>query len=162
MKQKVIAFLGMGSNLAQPMEQLQAAVDSLQAEPEIDVLKVSSFYGSKPLGPQDQPDYVNAVAKITTTLAAEELLSRLQEIEAQQGRIKKRHWGERLIDLDILCYGQEHIDLPHLQIPHSQIAHRDFVLLPLAEIAPDLSLPGLPSLQQMIAELQERFVTVLS
>ena len=145
-------YLGLGSNLAQPAEQLQAALDALAELPDSQLIAVSSLYASKPLGPADQPDYVNAVAALDTALEPLQLLDRLQQIELQQGRQRKaERWGPRTLDLDILLFGQELIDLPRLQVPHYHMQERPFVLYPLAEIAPELQLPDgrdLPTLLQ--------------
>lgn len=157
-----IVFLGLGGNLQGPVEQLHIAIQTLTNHPMIEVLQVSPFYASKPLGPKDQPDYVNAVVKIQTALSPHKLLNETQKIEREQGRIKKRHWGERLIDIDILAYGCEVICEVDLQIPHSQIAHRDFVLLPLQALSPNLQLPNLPSLEAMISALETTYVKPLN
>ena len=142
-------YIGLGSNLAQPAEQLQAALSALADLPDSQLIAVSSLYASKPLGPADQPDYVNAVAALDTAL---QLLDRLQQIELQQGRQRKaERWGPRTLDLDILLFGDQLIDLPRLQVPHYHLQERPFVLYPLAEIAPDLQLPDgrdLPTLLQ--------------
>lgn len=155
-------YLGLGSNLENPMTQLKDAIERLNAHNGIEKLRSSSFYGSKPLGPQDQPDFVNAVVEIVTTLTPQALLKVTQQIEMAQGRIKKRHWGERLIDIDILVYGALVVAEPNLKIPHTEIAQRDFVLLPLQELAPELQIPNMPSLSQMIANLEQTFVFPLN
>ena len=155
---QTLVYLGLGSNLDQPLKQLQQALSQLHEHPAMNLVKSSQFYASRPLGPQDQPDFVNAVAAIQTSLQPLELLAELKKMEAEQGRIKKRHWGERLIDLDILYYGDAQVNLPNLQIPHAEIANRDFVLLPLAEIAPDLVIPNLGKVTDLITHLKETFV----
>lgn len=155
-------YIGLGSNLDQPLKQLKTALKSLVALENTQLVNTSSFYGSKPLGPQDQPDFVNAVCALETSLSATELLSELQQLEQSQGRVKKRHWGERLIDLDILLYGDEIINLPDLQVPHAQMHLRDFVLIPLAEIAPQIIIPGKESIQSLINELDESFLISLN
>lgn len=137
----VTCYIGIGANLDNPSQQIELAVDALAQLPQTNLLTVSAIYGSKPLGPQDQPDYQNAVAKIETDLKPLDLLDALQSIETQQGRIKLRHWGERCIDLDILLYGQQCFEHPRLIIPHSELKKRSFVVIPLREIAPDLILP---------------------
>jgi 2-amino-4-hydroxy-6-hydroxymethyldihydropteridine diphosphokinase len=104
------------------------------------------------MGPQDQPDYINAVAEIETQLAPHVLLDGLQAIEQQQGRVRKRHWGERTIDLDLLIYGEQVISDERLNVPHIGIAQRAFVLYPLNEIAPSLMVPNLG----MVGELAEK------
>lgn len=155
------AYIGLGSNLSNPVEQLKIALQTLDALPTTRLLQSSSFYGSRPLGPQDQPDFVNAVCKIQTHLSAKELLHQLQKIELEQGRIKKRRWGERLIDLDILLFGDEVISSDELTVPHTQIALRDFVLIPLAEIAPGLVIPKLGTIESLIAALEDSYLITL-
>lgn len=136
-----IAYIALGSNLNQPIEQLQSALQAMGRLPQTKLLKVSSFYQSKPLGPQDQPDYVNAVACIETQLAPLELLDALQHIENEQGRVRLRRWGERTLDLDILLYNNLQLQSARLTIPHYDMKNREFVIIPLQEIAPDLILP---------------------
>lgn len=154
-------YIGLGSNLENPLSQLQIAVEQLESLPETALVGCSQFYGSKPLGPDDQPDFVNAVCQIETQLSPHVLLSVLQQIEIEQGRIKKRHWGERLIDLDILLYADEIIKTTDLTIPHAEIALRDFVLMPLAEISPDLVIPGLGSVETLISDLETSYLKPL-
>ena len=144
-------YIGLGSNLAQPAEQLQAALSALADLPDSQLIAVSSLYASKPLGPADQPDYVNAVAALDTALEPLQLLDRLQQIELQQGRQRKaERWGPRTLDLDILLFGDQLIDLPRLQVPHYHLQERPFVLYPLAEIAPALEPPDGPSLAELL------------
>ena len=136
------AYIGLGSNLATPMLQLRSALDALSALPQSSVAAHSSFYISDPLGPADQPRYVNAVAALDTGLSPLALLDALQTIELEQGRTRKaERWGPRTLDLDILLFGNLHIDEPRLTVPHYHMHARAFVLYPLAEIAPDLRLP---------------------
>lgn len=144
------AYIGLGSNLAEPVDQVKIAISNLQLLPDSQLLLWSSLYASPPMGPQDQPDYINAVAEIETQLTAHQLLDALQAIEQQQGRIRNRHWGERTLDLDVLLYGQDEIDDLRLQIPHPGIALRAFVLYPLAEIAPDLTIPKAGKIDQLL------------
>lgn len=125
--------IGLGSNLQQPEQQIEQALDALQALAEGEV-SASSLYRTPPMGPQDQPDYINAVASFESTLAPLELLDQLQQIEQAQGRVRKRHWGERTLDLDLLLYGDQQLDHPKLQVPHPGIATRAFVLVPLLEL----------------------------
>jgi 2-amino-4-hydroxy-6-hydroxymethyldihydropteridine diphosphokinase len=135
-------FIGLGSNLADPGSQVHAAQQALQTLPETQWVTSSSLYKSPPMGPQDQPDYINAVIELDTMLSPLDLLDCLQQIEQQQGRIRERHWGERTLDLDLLLYGDEVIANDRLQVPHSGIAQRAFVIYPLAEIAADIVIPG--------------------
>ncbi len=139
---KNVAYIGLGSNLEQPYLQIKKAIISLHALPETSVIKDSGYFKSKPMGPKDQPDYVNAAVAIETTMSAEDLLQYCQQIERQQGRIKARRWGERSIDLDILLYANEQIQTADLTVPHPGICLRDFVFLPLLKLDPDITVPG--------------------
>lgn len=136
-----VCYIGLGANLNNPRAQIEAALAALAQLPHTQLLRASSLYGSKPLGPQDQPDYQNAVAEIQTELTPTELLAALQQQERDQGRIKLRHWGERCIDLDILLYGNKTLALPDLCIPHKELKNRSFVVVPLHELTPSLVLP---------------------
>ena len=137
-----IAYIGLGSNMKSPKRQIESAIKSIEEMTTIQVLKVSSLYKSKPIGPQDQDDYINAVAKIGTDLMPHELLECMQSIENKQGRIRKERWGPRTLDLDILMFGDEIIKDDKLTIPHLDIENRSFVLAPLAEIDFDCLIPG--------------------
>lgn len=148
-------YIALGSNLADPIQQLQSAVKNLQTLPESEFITVSSFYSSKPLGPQDQPDYINAVACIKTSLSPLTLLDHLQSIENKQGRVRKRRWGERTLDLDILLYGQQMINNDRLIIPHYDMKNRSFVLIPLQEIAPQLILPCGDSIAKLAEKITD-------
>ena len=151
---RVRCYIGLGANLAQPLAQLQQAVTALRLLPASQLVAVSSFYGSKPMGPQDQPDYVNAVAALDTELPAEALLDALQQIEQQQGRQRKdERWGPRTLDLDILLYGDDIINSERLTVPHYGLKQREFVLYPLAEIAPNLSLPDGTVLSSLLEQV---------
>jgi len=143
-------FIGLGSNLADPIAQIESAILALNDVDEVTVVSRSSLYSSPPMGPQDQPDYINAVVEVDTTLFAHKLLDALQEIEQQQGRVRERHWGERTIDLDLLVYGNNTLDDERLNVPHPGIAERAFVLYPLAEIAADLKIPTLGNIEQLL------------
>ncbi len=159
MSEGVLAAIGLGSNLDNPAEQVRRALMALAEQvPQTRLLKASSLYSSKPQGPQDQPDFVNACALVETRLSAEALLAQLQRLEAQQGKLKRRHWGERVIDLDLLLYGEVVIDLPHLKVPHPWMTRRDFVLKPLAEIAPDMMIPGEGTVLAALQALDETFL----
>jgi 2-amino-4-hydroxy-6-hydroxymethyldihydropteridine diphosphokinase len=136
-----VVYLGLGSNLQQPQQQVQRALTALHNPPLISLQQASSLYHSKPLGPQNQPDFINAVAECVTELTPFELLDYCQTIEQQQQRVRYQHWGPRTIDIDILLYGQLTLRSLELILPHPQMYQRDFVLIPLAEIAPDLLLP---------------------
>ena len=134
-------FIGLGSNLDQPQQQIQRAITALDQHPHTRVVTYSSLYGGKPLGPTDQPDYLNAVVQIKSTLPAIELLNHLQALEIAQHRKKQRHWGERTIDLDILLCGNQVLQSERLTIPHKELVNRRFVIDPLLEIAPQMKLP---------------------
>ena len=137
-----IAYIGLGSNLSNPIEQVKKAIDEIANIGQSQIIASSSLYLSKPMGPKDQDDYINGVVAIKTSLSAIALLDALQTIENSAGRIRKENrWGARILDLDILLFGDEIIDTPRLTIPHYGMREREFVLLPLAEIAPDLILP---------------------
>jgi 2-amino-4-hydroxy-6-hydroxymethyldihydropteridine diphosphokinase len=146
-----LVYIGLGANLAQPVQQLERAVVALQSIKDTELVQVSSFYGSKPMGPQDQPDYVNAVAALTTRLAADDLLTELQQIELEQGRQRKdERWGPRTLDLDILLFGDEVIQTEPLTVPHYGMKQREFVLYPLAELNLNLVLPDGTKLSELL------------
>ena len=130
-------YIGLGSNLAEPRQQLHGALDALAGIPDSQLAAVSSLYLSDPLGPSDQPRYNNAVAALNTSLSPLDLLNALQAIEQAHGRERKaERWGPRTLDLDILLFGDRLIDEPRLKVPHYHLHARAFVLYPLAEIAP--------------------------
>ncbi|EHA14819.1 2-amino-4-hydroxy-6-hydroxymethyldihydropteridine diphosphokinase [Halomonas sp. HAL1] len=135
-----LAYIGLGSNLESPVEQLREALKELATLPLSRLLAASSLYASRPVGPQDQPDFINAVAALETRLSPLALLDQLQALEQQHRRRRQRNWGPRTLDLDLLLYANTAIDVPRLQVPHPQMTARAFVLLPLAEIAPSLNL----------------------
>lgn len=135
-----LAYIGLGSNLESPVEQLRAALKELDTLPLSRLVAASSLYSSRPVGPQDQPDFVNAVTALETHLSPLALLDQLQALEQQHRRRRQRHWGPRTLDLDLLLYANNAINMPRLQVPHPQMTARAFVLLPLAEIAPSLNL----------------------
>ncbi|HEX5765209.1 MAG TPA: 2-amino-4-hydroxy-6-hydroxymethyldihydropteridine diphosphokinase [Woeseiaceae bacterium] len=148
------AYVGIGSNLDDPASQVRKAFAALQRLPQSGFARCSPFYRSAPMGPSDQPDFVNAVAVILTKLGPHELLRELQAIEQAHGRRREaRQWGPRIVDLDLLLMGQVVIEEPGLQIPHPGIAQRNFVLFPLADIAPGLLVPGIGSVQKLVAAL---------
>jgi len=136
--------IGIGSNLGDPVQQVYRAVASIKALERTRFFAASALYSNPPMGPTDQPDYVNAVATVLTRLEPRELLAQLQQIERQHGRERSRsvRWGPRHLDLYILTYGLREIDEPGLIIPHPGISERNFVLLPLLEITPQLHIPG--------------------
>lgn len=134
-------YIALGANLGDPVATLQSLLEQLHQDQQLTAIRCSSFFRSKPMGPQDQPDYVNAVLSAQTDLAPLALLDYLQQLENSFGRVRNRRWGARTLDLDILLYGNQLLKHERLTVPHPGLAERDFVLLPLAEIAPDLSLP---------------------
>ena len=139
-----IAYIGLDSNLAEPIKQVQAAITAIKNIAQSEVTNVSSLYLSKPMGPQDQDDYINAVLSLETTLTPIELLDALQNIENKAGRVRKENrWGARILDLDIILFGDKIINTDRLVVPHYGMKTREFVLVPLAEIAADLVLPSL-------------------
>lgn len=160
----ITAYIGLGSNLQAPIVQLESAIHALEKSDAVTHLNCSSFYATKPVGPQDQPDYVNAVAAIETTLDPLQLLDTLQKIELQQGRVREgvKRWGARTLDLDILLYGDEIIDEPRLKVPHVEIQNRAFVLYPLAEIAPGLLLPRLGPIQALLKAVDGNDISIIN
>ncbi|SDR69236.1 2-amino-4-hydroxy-6-hydroxymethyldihydropteridinediphosphokinase [Halopseudomonas litoralis] len=144
-------FIALGSNQADPAAQVTGAFAELQKLPQSHLLARSALYRSMPLGPQDQPAFINAVAMLDTALQPEALLDALQDIEKRSGRVRKaERWGPRILDLDLLLYGDSLIDTPRLQIPHYHMHARSFVLYPLAELAADLTMPDGTPLQQLL------------
>jgi 2-amino-4-hydroxy-6-hydroxymethyldihydropteridine diphosphokinase len=138
------AFIGLGGNLGDVVRRMQRAVDAIDALPCTRVCRVSALYRNPPMGPPDQPDYINAVAELDTGLAPLELLVRLQDIEREQGRVRgAQRWQARTLDLDLLLYGDRCMDTPRLVLPHPGLHLRPFVVHPLAEVAPDVEIPGL-------------------
>lgn len=152
----MICYIGLGSNLNEPLVQLQNALYALDKEPDIHLKEVSSFYQSKALTLADtapQNDYINAVAMLETQLSAEQLLQILHKIEAAQGRERKEKWGARTLDLDILLYGELNIHTDKLIIPHAQLQFRNFVLHPLFEIAGAIDIPGVGNLSALSRQM---------
>lgn len=146
----MLAYIGLGSNLENPLQQIKTAINDLQTLADITIVSVSSLYQSPPMGPADQPDYINAVLSLETTLPPHQLLDALQSVEQLHGRVRNRHWGERTLDLDILLYGDQILDDERLKIPHPGMHERAFVLYPLAEIAPEVEIPGIGALQEIL------------
>ncbi|HQQ63505.1 MAG TPA: 2-amino-4-hydroxy-6-hydroxymethyldihydropteridine diphosphokinase [Pseudomonadales bacterium] len=139
----ITAYIGIGSNLDSPLAQVRQACHAISKLPATERLAVSAWYRSTPVGgPANQPDYINGVACLQTRLSPQALLDALQQIERVQGRERKERWGARTLDLDILLYGDAVIDDERLQIPHPRLQQRNFVLAPLADIAPHLVLPN--------------------
>jgi 2-amino-4-hydroxy-6-hydroxymethyldihydropteridine diphosphokinase len=146
----VNAYIGLGSNLQNPQQQLLDAVNEMAIWPDVQALELSPLYRTAPIGPQDQPDFINAVARLRTCLSPSALLKALQGLEQKHGRVRQRHWGERTLDLDILLYGTMQIEQPELSVPHPQLAKRAFVILPLRDVAEaGLAIPGLGLLSEL-------------
>ena len=159
----ITTYIGLGSNLSRPIEQVKNAIKEIEQIAHSKLLTVSSLYLSKPMGPQDQDDYINAVLALKTSLSAIELLNILQTIENKAGRIRKEHrWGARILDLDIILFGNEIINTDRLTIPHYGMTKREFVLLPLAEISPELTLPNGKSVKLLSQNIANNGITRLS
>ena len=149
------AYIALGSNLGDKEKNLRRAL-LLLTQQGVEVVRVSSFLSTEPYGVTDQPQFLNAVACVRTSLAPLALLDVLLATELAMGRVRLRHWGERNIDLDLLLYEDVVLDLPRLHLPHPDMQNRDFVLLPLAEIAPELKHP---TLQKTIYELKKNLMS---
>ena len=157
------SYIGLGSNLDNPELQLKIALAALNDIPGTSLVECSSFYRSKPLGQSDQPDFINAVALLASDLTAMELLGRLQLIENRQGRVRDgQRWGPRTLDLDILLYGDEIINEVELTVPHREIRHRNFVLMPLLELDPDIEIPGLGRAEELLDDTGTGGITKIS
>jgi 2-amino-4-hydroxy-6-hydroxymethyldihydropteridine diphosphokinase len=148
----VTVFIGLGSNLDRPVSQVQGAFRELDALPATRLLRRSPLYRSAPLGPPGQPEYVNAAAMLETRLTPHALLDLLQGIERRHGRLRGERWGPRSLDLDLLLFADRRIDSRRLQVPHPEISRRPFVLIPLYDIAPDLTLPGVGPLSALVQD----------
>jgi 2-amino-4-hydroxy-6-hydroxymethyldihydropteridine diphosphokinase len=147
----VTAYIGLGSNLADPVQQVRSARADCAAIPCVREMAFSSLYRSPPMGPQDQPDYVNAVMAVSTDLTALVLLHHLQRIEQKHGRVRSdRRWIARTLDLDLLIHGEQSIETVELTVPHPGLSQRAFVLYPLFEIAPELVVPGLGRVADLV------------
>ena len=136
------AYLGLGSNLGDRLAHLQAAVDGLAATPDVHVVAVSRVYETAPVGGPQQDDYLNAVVAVDTVLDPHELLAVAQRLEAGEQRVRAERWGPRTLDVDVLLVGDDHVDEPDLVVPHPRMSERAFVLVPLADVAPDLVRAG--------------------
>lgn len=150
------AWIGLGANLGDRAATLDAALARLDRLDACDVLAVSRYYSTPPWGDTDQPEFLNAVALLRTDLAAQDLLEALQDIESALGRERTgRRWGPRTIDLDLLLYGDECIKTPRLTVPHPRIRERAFVLVPLVELSPELTIPGQGRADALLAQLDD-------
>ena len=163
MSREVEAWIGLGANLDNPQDQVCTALARLAAVPVSRLIAASSLYASPPMGPPDQPDYINAVARLRTALAPHELLTALQDLEAAAGRVRTgQRWGPRSLDLDLLLWGQRVVADDRLILPHPGIAERAFVLLPMAELAPDLVIPGVGRVEDLLARIDAGDVRALA
>lgn len=151
------AWIGLGANLGDPQAQLRSALARIGETPQIRVMACSAFYRSAPLGPADQPDYVNAVAEVCSPLDPAALLDRLLAVERAAGRVRGGdRWGPRVLDLDLLHVEGVTMNLPSLRLPHPELQHRAFVLVPWAEIAADTEIPGLGRVDALAAICDRR------
>lgn len=153
---KKTAYIGLGSNLGDKEDNIRTALNMMAETPGVNISLVAPLYKTAPVGMEQQDWFINTVAEVATELAPLELLHRLQDIENRLGRVRKVHWGPRVIDLDILLYGDETIDIPGLSVPHPMMAERAFVMVPLAGLNPELELPGLGRVAALAAELSEK------
>jgi 2-amino-4-hydroxy-6-hydroxymethyldihydropteridine diphosphokinase len=157
-----IAFIALGSNLQSPIQQVKAAFDAISQLPESTLLKRSSLYKTAPVGYDNQPDFINAVAKIETALSPEDLMCHLLSIETQFGRVRPFPNAPRILDLDLLLYDALCMQSDLLTLPHPRMQSRGFVLLPLAEIAEDLVLPSGESVVELAKNFQQQDIQLLS
>ncbi|SBS30040.1 2-amino-4-hydroxy-6-hydroxymethyldihydropteridinepyrophosphokinase [Marinomonas aquimarina] len=146
-------YIGLGSNLENPLAQLKSAIEQLSQHSDIANFHCSTIYSSKPVGPQDQPDYVNAVACFETQLDGIATLDLLQGIEQDHRRVRERHWGPRTLDLDILLFNQDTIALSRLTVPHPFMLERGFVIRPLLDLAPELLLHNGKTVAEHVIQL---------
>jgi 2-amino-4-hydroxy-6-hydroxymethyldihydropteridine diphosphokinase len=158
----VIAYIALGSNLDHPGLQLQRAVDDIDSAKNISVTGCSKLYISEAVGPEGQPDYCNAAVRIETSLEPLALLDTLQGIENHHGRVRSVRWGPRTLDLDIILYGDQVIHSERLTIPHYQMHVRNFVLCPLLDITPELSLPNGTKVNSLLAEAAMKGIDVIA
>ncbi len=145
----IVTYIGLGSNLGDSKVILTEAVHKLASLGDV---KTSKLYQSPPMGPQDQPNYLNAVVQLSTNLAPLALLDELQRFEQESGRVRLRHWGERTLDLDLLIYAEEKIQHERLTVPHVGVMERDFVLIPLLDLDPNLHIDGIALKQLPVVE----------
>ena len=148
-----LAYVGLGANLGRRDETLQRAVELLAAVDAVDVLAVSKLRETEPVGVVDQPPFLNGAVELETSLSARELLELLLEIERALGRVRSERWGPRVVDLDLLVYGREIVAEPRLRVPHPRLHERRFALEPLAELDPELEIPGRGNVSGLLAEL---------
>ncbi len=149
-----VAWIGLGGNIGDSRDEIERAFTELGELPASELQGRSCLYRTKPWGPVPQADFVNAVAALETALAPEALLDELQAIELHHGRKHGERWGPRTLDLDLLLYGNETIATPRLRVPHPRLAERAFVLAPLAELAPDLQVPGAGVVTELLSRVE--------
>lgn len=158
-----LVVIGLGGNLEMPEARILRARESLARWPGLEAVAFSSLYRSRPMGPDDQPDYINAVMALRSGLAPLELLDCLQAIEQAEGRVRSgNRWGARTLDLDLLLFGLQRIDHPRLSVPHPGIADREFVLYPLLEILPACQIPGLGAVRELVRHCPRNGLEVLN
>jgi 2-amino-4-hydroxy-6-hydroxymethyldihydropteridine diphosphokinase len=151
----MLAYVALGSNMGDGLNNCRQALEAISSDRRNRVVRYSPFYCTEPVGKKDQGWFVNGVAAVETSLPPRELLEFLLSIEKEMGRIRRERWGPRVIDLDILIYGEERIDQEGLQVPHPRLQERRFVLIPLRDIAPDLKHPILgKTISQILSELK--------
>ena len=153
MMDSVTSYIGLGSNLDDPHQHITQAIDELDQLPHTRLDALSSRYRTAPVGPADQPDFINAVVRLETTLEPLALLDALQAIENHHQRTRTQRWGPRTLDLDILFYADQQIDHARLTLPHPELSRRGFVLVPLLEIEPTLTLPDGQPLADFLDQL---------
>jgi 2-amino-4-hydroxy-6-hydroxymethyldihydropteridine diphosphokinase len=155
------AYVAIGSNLNDPQAQVRTALVRLAALPQTRALLRSRLYKTRPMGPQDQPYFVNAAAGLLTQLSARELLAALLQIEQSMGRRRQERWGPRVIDLDLVWMPGETVDEPGLTLPHPGVSMRNFVLYPLADIAPTLAIPGYGNVSELLRAVGDDGIAVM-
>jgi 2-amino-4-hydroxy-6-hydroxymethyldihydropteridine diphosphokinase len=153
MSEPVRAYLGLGANMGDPVANVRTDMDALAQMPAIGVVARSALYLTPPWGVTDQADFINAAVGVDSTLSSRDLLAALQHLEARAGRRRERRWGPRVLDLDLLLYGDASVHDERLQVPHPRLAERAFVLLPLADIAPAVQIPGKGRVSDLLARI---------
>ncbi len=144
------AYIALGSNMGDRVSYLYNALKEIDKDPAMSVTNCSSIYETAPYGPVEQADFLNLAARLSVECSPVELLRKLQEIEALLDRVRTIHWGPRTIDLDILLYNHENIEMANLKVPHAEMTKRAFVMVPLAELAPSLNIPGTGQSAEML------------
>ncbi|WP_281648105.1 2-amino-4-hydroxy-6-hydroxymethyldihydropteridine diphosphokinase [Parendozoicomonas sp. Alg238-R29] len=158
----VTAYIGLGSNLEAPDQQVLFAIEQIAEIDQTELIAASRLYRSDPVGPGDQPDYINAVVAVKTSLRPLLLLDAMQVIEQDHGRVRHIRWGARTLDLDMLLYGEDIIENERLIVPHKEMHWRNFVLRPLADIAPELVLPTGQSLKKLLQTSGEKGLSAIA